>query len=96
MVTKDPDGNILQFNRQWQPIRAGQWLQDMLPKPSVLDYMQCKYGDSGLPHWVLVGKEKQRVFVMKSRAGGGEDFDDAKTNGTNRNHKEFAIRIGVY
>ncbi|KAJ7478798.1 hypothetical protein B0H11DRAFT_2423784 [Mycena galericulata] len=93
MVTKDPDGKPLQFNREWRPIRAAQWLSDMLPKPNVLDFMAEKYGESEKSHWLLVGKAKQQLYAMKSRPGAGEDFDDAKGTATHRNYKDWAIRI---
>ncbi|KAJ7441506.1 hypothetical protein B0H11DRAFT_2292377 [Mycena galericulata] len=93
MVTKDPDGKPLQFNREWRPIRAAQWLSDMLPKPNVLDFLAEKYGESQKSHWLLVGKAKQQLYAMKSRPGAGEDFDDAKGTATHRNYKDWAIRI---
>ncbi|KAJ7458293.1 hypothetical protein B0H11DRAFT_186165 [Mycena galericulata] len=93
MVTKDPDGKPLQFNREWRPIRAAQWLSDMLPKPNVLDFLAEKYGESQKSHWLLVGKAKQQLYAMKSRPGAGEDFDDAKGTATHRNYKDWAVRI---
>ncbi|KAJ7749835.1 hypothetical protein DFH07DRAFT_961620 [Mycena maculata] len=96
MVTKDPDGNPLQFDRNWLPIRVGQWLRDMLGQPGVFDYLDEKYGNSDVtPHYFLVGKEKQRIYVMKTRPGGGEDLDDAKGTGTNRNYKDLAVRVAT-
>lgn len=95
MVVKDPAGMPLQFSRTWRPIRGEQWLFDMLSDPGVLQYMKAKYGPSGR-HWVLVGKVKQKLYAMASRPGAGEDFDDAKGSGSNRNYKDYAIRIGKW
>ncbi|KAJ7110420.1 hypothetical protein C8R44DRAFT_883574 [Mycena epipterygia] len=97
MVVKAPaDGKPLQFNRTWRPIRGEQWIRDMLPKPGVLQYVDAKYGTSDR-HWVLVGKAKQKLYAMASRPGAGEDFEDSAkgTGGSNRNYKDYIVRIAT-
>ncbi|KAJ7646151.1 hypothetical protein B0H17DRAFT_1148214 [Mycena rosella] len=76
MVSKDPDGNPLQFNR-------------------VLQYLEAKYGKSDTPSWYLVGKAKQKLFIMKTRSGASEDLDEAKGTASNRGYSSSAVHIAT-
>jgi hypothetical protein len=64
----------------------------MFPSPNVFQYLDLKYG-SDADHYVLLAKDRQRLFV-KQEVAGGEDFDDAK-GASGRNYKESTVRIGM-
>ncbi|KAJ7856978.1 hypothetical protein B0H14DRAFT_2752089 [Mycena olivaceomarginata] len=92
MVSKDPDGSPLAFSLNWTPTRSDQWIRDMFPSPNVFQYLDLKYG-SDADHYVLLAKDRQRLFV-KQEVAGGEDFDDAK-GASGRNYKESTVRIAT-
>ncbi|KAJ7892016.1 hypothetical protein B0H13DRAFT_2529422 [Mycena leptocephala] len=92
MVSKDPDGSPLAFSLNWTPTRSDQWIRDMFPSPNVFQYLDLKYG-SDADHYVLLAKERQRLFV-KQEVASGEDFDDAK-GASGRNYKESTVRIAT-
>ncbi|KAJ7787047.1 hypothetical protein B0H14DRAFT_2955651 [Mycena olivaceomarginata] len=60
--------------------------------PNVFQYLDLKYG-SDADHYVLLAKDRQRLFV-KQEVAGGEDFDDAK-GASGRNYKESTVRIAT-
>ncbi|KAJ6614369.1 hypothetical protein B0H10DRAFT_1950740 [Mycena sp. CBHHK59/15] len=99
-VEKGPNGEVLEFDPSWNPKCADRWLRDMLgSKPGVFQFLDARYGvpdpksSEYSLHWVLLKKDRQKLYVKRQLAS-GEDLDDAKGT-SSRNFKDYAVRIAT-
>jgi len=90
----DHDGDReLEFGLGWDQSAFDDWLRRLLPKP--FEWLDMRFGrpESGTFHWVLLRKNRSRLFVVKRDVTTGVQVSAVKGT-TGRKFTDYSVRIG--
>ena len=95
LVVEKERGRDIQFSPDWDARDIDRWLCGLFPK--VFQWLDAYLGSptEGSFHWVLLQKERRKLFVLERAEMSGKDL--ILTWGpAGRKYLEYTIRIGEY
>ncbi|KAJ7099145.1 hypothetical protein C8R44DRAFT_747830 [Mycena epipterygia] len=86
---KDDDGEDIQFGEGWTLDQIDRWLRGLFSES--FEYLDIIYG-SEESHWILVKKDRQKIFIVKRETYTGADLVGAKGTSA-RGWRDCVVRI---
>ncbi|KAJ7096142.1 hypothetical protein C8R44DRAFT_889857 [Mycena epipterygia] len=86
---KDDDGEDIQFGEGWTLDQIDRWLRGLFAES--FEYLDIIHG-SEESHWILVKKDRQKIFIVKRETYTGTDLVGAKGTSA-RGWRDCVIRI---
>ncbi|KAJ7751392.1 hypothetical protein B0H16DRAFT_1840655 [Mycena metata] len=93
-VFKTRDNEELLYDATWEQARIDKWLHQLMPM--VFEFLDTRYPEEGVAsayHWLLLGKEQRRLYVMDRDTITASDLTEA-VGSTKRPPHEHVLRIG--
>ncbi|KIJ63931.1 hypothetical protein HYDPIDRAFT_40602 [Hydnomerulius pinastri MD-312] len=92
LLVREDEGKDLEFLVSWNMDAIDIWLRRLLPKPFQWLDARCGLPLAGEYHWVLLGSDRQRYFVVSRTTTTGKDLDQAKGT-TGRKYTTHSVVI---
>ncbi|KIJ06897.1 hypothetical protein PAXINDRAFT_19901 [Paxillus involutus ATCC 200175] len=93
LLVREDEGKDLEFLVSWSMDAIDIWLRRLLQKPFQWLDACCGLPAAGEYHWVLLGFDRQKYFVITRATTTGKDLDQAKGT-TGRKYTTHSIVIG--
>ncbi|KAJ6491003.1 hypothetical protein C8R45DRAFT_1137952 [Mycena sanguinolenta] len=89
-VLKTAEAEDLSFKKTWDHPRIDKWFRQLFP--AVFEFLDSRYPDDVQPayHWVVLNKDRLKLYVMKRTGVDGALLDDVKGSNT-KPAKDHAI-----
>ncbi|KAJ6623232.1 hypothetical protein B0H10DRAFT_2213621 [Mycena sp. CBHHK59/15] len=91
VISKTRDDKELEFSLAWDQKQIDKWFRMLFP--ILFEYLEYRYpGDRD--HWVLLGKDQRKLFVMDRASITGAELDESK-GPANRKFTDHVLRIAT-